>query len=106
MKMSIDPPPTRVHPFDALATIGCIKLLFIDKKMSVPTWEIVIPLAALVMLGYTIWRNVIPFPDANPGRALVIVAFGWVLLVAVAMIASPGIARKLSMSLEKADQQA
>jgi amino acid transporter len=89
-----------------LATIGCIKLLFIDKKMSVPTWEIVVPLAALVMLGYTIWRNVIPFPDANPGRALVIVAFGWVLLVAIAMIASPGVARKLSMSLEKADQQA
>ena len=36
-----------------LATIGCIKLLFFDRKMAVPMWEIVIPLAALVMLGYT-----------------------------------------------------
>ena len=89
-----------------LATIGCIKLLFIDRKMSVPMWEIVVPLAALVMLGYTIWRNVIPFPDANPGRALVIVAFGWVVLVALAMVASPGLARKLSVSLEKADETA
>ena len=89
-----------------LATVGCIKLLFIDKKMSVPAWEIVIPLAALLMLGYTIWRNVIPFPDANPGRALVIVAFGWVLLVAVLMVATPGLARKLSVSLEEADRHA
>ena len=37
-----------------LATIGCIKLLFVDRKMAVPMWEVVIPLAALVMLGYTI----------------------------------------------------
>ena len=51
-----------------LATIGCIKLLFVDRKMKVPMWEVVIPLAALVMLGYTIWRNVIPYPDANPAQ--------------------------------------
>ena len=87
-----------------LATIGCIKLLFVDRKMSVPMWEIVIPLAALVMLGYTIWRNVIPYPDANPAQWFPVVAFGWVLLVAVVMVASPGLARKLSLSLEKADE--
>ena len=87
-----------------LATIGCIKLLFVDRKMSVPMWEVVIPLAALVMLGYTIWRNVIPYPDANPAQWFPVVAFGWVLLVAVVMVASPGLARKLSLSLEKADQ--
>jgi hypothetical protein len=33
------------------------------------------------------------------------VAFGWVLLVAVAMVLSPGLARRLSVSLEKADAQ-
>ena len=37
-----------------LATVGCIKLVFVDRKMAVPSWEVVIPLAALVMLGYTI----------------------------------------------------
>jgi amino acid transporter len=86
-----------------LATVGCIKLLFVDRKMSVPTWEIVIPLAALVMLGYTIWRNVIPYPDGNPGQWFPVVAFGIVLLVAVAMVLSPGLARRLSVSLEKVD---
>jgi hypothetical protein len=71
--------------------------------MSVPTWEIVIPLAALFMLGYTIWRNVIPYPDGNPGQWFPVVAFGIVLLVAVAMVLSPGLARRLSVSLEKVD---
>jgi amino acid transporter len=89
-----------------LATIGCIKLLFIDRKMAVPRWEVVIPLAALVMLGYTMWRNVIPYPEDNPARWFPVVAFGWVLLVAVVMVASPGLARRLSLSLEKVDKQA
>jgi amino acid transporter len=89
-----------------LATVGCIKLLFVDRRMTVPMWEIVVPLAALVMLGYTIWRNVIPYPEGNPGQWFPVVAFGWVLLVAVAMVASPGLARRLSLSLEKADEAA
>ena len=89
-----------------LATIGCIKLLFVDRKMAVPMWEVVIPLAALVMLGYTMWRNVIPYPEDNPARWFPVVAFGWVLLVAVVMIASPGLARRLSLSLEKVDETA
>src|SRR4051794_12841767 len=58
-----------------LATVGCIKLLFVDRKMRVPMWEVVIPLAALVMLGYTIWRNVIPYPDAAPAKWFPVVAF-------------------------------
>ncbi len=50
-----------------LATAGCIKLIWVDKKMpQVPTWEIVIPLAAVVVIVYTLWRNVLPYPDANP----------------------------------------
>ena len=89
-----------------LATIGCIKLLFVDRKMAVPMWEVVIPLAALVMLGYTMWRNVIPYPEDDPARWFPVVAFGWVLLVAVVMIASPGLARRLSLSLEKVDETA
>ncbi len=89
-----------------LATIGCIKLLFVDRKMAVPMGEVVIPLAALVMLGYTMWRNVIPYPEDDPARWFPVVAFGWVLLVAVVMIASPGLARRLSLSLEKVDEAA
>jgi len=80
-----------------LATIGCIKLLFVDRRMAVPMWEVVIPLAALVMLGYTMWRNVIPYPEDNPARWFPVVAFGWVLLVAVVMIASEKMVKELGL---------
>ena len=49
-----------------LATIGCIRLVFIQKKLDVPQWEVVIPLLGLVVLGYTIYRNVIPYPTSGP----------------------------------------
>ena len=36
---------------------------------QVPTWEIVVPLAAVVVIVYTLWRNVLPYPDAGPARS-------------------------------------
>ncbi|MGH3508626.1 MAG: APC family permease, partial [Nocardioidaceae bacterium] len=87
-----------------MATLGCIKLVFIDKKMDVRQWEIVIPLLALVMLGYTIYRNVIPYPTSGPAQWFPIVAFGWLLLVALVMIFFPGVARRLSASLVHLDE--
>ncbi|MCW2758131.1 MAG: Amino acid permease-associated region, partial [Nocardioidaceae bacterium] len=89
-----------------LATIGCIKLIWIDKKMDVPTWEIVIPLVALLMLGYTIYRNVLPYPDSGqPAFWFPIVAFGWLLLVAVVMVAAPGLAKRLTSGLNALDDE-
>ncbi len=86
-----------------LATIGCIKLLFIDRKMAVPSWEVVIPVAALLMLGYTLYRNVYPYPSDGAARWFPVIAFGWVVIVAVAMVLSPGLARRLSQALVSAD---
>src|SRR5262249_55831960 len=60
-----------------MATVGCIKLIWIDKKMSVPTWEVAIPILGLGMLGYTIYRNVIPYPTEGPAQWFPVVAFGW-----------------------------
>ena len=33
-----------------------------------PTWQIVIPILALVVLGYTLYRNVIPYPTEGAAR--------------------------------------
>jgi amino acid transporter len=88
-----------------LATVGCIKLIWIDKKMpQVPTWEIVIPLLALVMIGYTIYRNVFPISHVNPTRWFPIVAFGWVIVVALVAFFAPGFAQRLSVGLRELDQ--
>jgi len=87
-----------------LATFGCIKLIWIDKKMpQVPTWEIVVPLAAVLVIGYTLYRNVFPYPDANPARWFPVVAFGWILLVAIIAFAVPGFAQRLAGGLRELD---
>jgi amino acid transporter len=87
-----------------LATIGCIKLIWIDKLMpQVRTWEIVIPIAAVVVIGYTLYRNVFPYPDANPAQWFPVVAFGWILLVAIVAFAVPGFAQRLAGGLRELD---
>jgi amino acid transporter len=88
-----------------LATVGCIKLIWIDKKMpQVRTWEIVIPIAAVVVIGYTLYRNVFPYPTTNPARWFPVVAFGWVVLVAVVAVAVPGFAQRLAGGLKELDR--
>jgi amino acid transporter len=89
-----------------LATLGCIKLVFIERKLSVPQWQVVIPILALAMLGYTIYRNVFPYPTENPGRWLPAVAFGWVALVTIVVLLVPGLARRLTRGLARADEGA
>jgi amino acid transporter len=42
----------------ALATIGAAKLLFFSGERQVATWEVIVPLLALVVIGYTLYRNV------------------------------------------------
>jgi amino acid transporter len=50
----------------ALATIGAARLLFFSGERQVAAWEVVVPFLALVVIGYTLFRNVYPYP---PGAA-------------------------------------
>ena len=45
-----------------LATIGAAKLLFLSGERRVAAWEVVVPLLALIVIGYTLLRNVYPYP--------------------------------------------
>jgi hypothetical protein len=63
--------------------------------MAVPMWQVVIPLAALALLGYTLYRNVIPYPSSGPGHWFPIVAGGWLLAAIVAVLLAPATARRL-----------
>ncbi len=82
-----------------LATVGGSILVFIQRKLSVPTWQVVIPIAGIIVLGYTLYRNVIPWPAAGPGRWEVITSGVWLVLAIVAVIVAPGTARKLGVAL-------
>ena len=85
-----------------LATIGAMRLLFFSGDTTTRRWEIVIPVLALVVLGYTIYRNVVPYPTGEAGWNPAICAV-WLLLAIVLVLARPAIARRAGERLT-ADQ--
>jgi amino acid transporter len=62
----------------ALATIGAAKLLFLSGERQVAAWEVVVPFLALVVIGYTLLRNVYPYPT-GAGAWYPIIAALWVV---------------------------
>jgi len=62
----------------ALATIGAAKLLFFSGERQVATWEVVVPFLALVVIGYTLFRNVYPYPTDAAAWYPIIAAL-WVI---------------------------
>jgi len=81
-----------------LASIGCIILVFVRHKLPVPTWQIIVPIAGLIVLGYTLYRNVIPYPTGDAAWYPV-VAGVWLAVAVVAVIVAAGTARKLGAAL-------
>ncbi len=81
-----------------LATLGCVMLVFVRRKLPVPMWQIVVPIAALVVLGYTLYRNVIPYPT-GAGAWFPVVSGVWLAVAVLAVVFAPGTARKLGAAL-------
>jgi amino acid transporter len=82
-----------------LASVGCIMLVFVRHKLPVPTWQIVVPIAGLIVLGYTLYRNVIPYPTGTP-KWFPVVAGAWLVAAVIAVIFAPGTTRKLGAALQ------
>jgi amino acid transporter len=81
-----------------LATVGCIMLVFVRHKLPVPTWQIVVPIAGLLVLGYTLYRNVIPYPTGDAAW-FPVVSGVWLVVAVIAVIFAAGTARKLGAAL-------
>jgi amino acid transporter len=89
-----------------LTTIGAIKLVFFERRMpGVPMWQIVVPILALVVLGYTLYRNVVPFPSPSDGATFwnPITAAAWVVACVVVVLAAGAAARRAGAALTAAD---
>ena len=63
----------------ALATIGAAKLLFFSGERRVAAWEVVVPILALLVIGYTLLRNVYPYPT-DAAAWYPIIAAVWVVV--------------------------
>jgi hypothetical protein len=82
-----------------LATIGMSRLVFVQRKLpGVPMWQVAIPVAAIIVLGYTLYRNVWPYPTGD-GRWFPIVGGIWLAVAVVGVIVAPGTARRLGEKL-------
>lgn len=63
----------------ALATIGAARLLFFSGERRVAAWEVVVPFLALMVIGYTLLRNVYPYPS-DAAKWYPVIAAVWVVV--------------------------
>jgi amino acid transporter len=81
-----------------LATVGAAKLLFFSGTRLVAVWEVVIPALALLLIGYTLFRNVVPYPEG--GAALYpAVSAAWIVLGVVLVAVRPRAAERVGREL-------
>lgn len=100
----------RAHPYDVftwsatigtlillvvyvLATLGAVRLVFFTQPRTVAWWELVVPVLALLVLIYTIYRNVLPYPSGAAAWFPIVGAI-WILLAVALVLARPRVARR------------
>lgn len=87
-----------------LATIGAIILYFSTRGVSagggvrVRRWEVVIPVVAIVVLGYTLFRNIYPFPTGAAWWGP-LPALAWLVGVLALLFLRPAAAREAGRRL-------
>jgi amino acid transporter len=85
-----------------LATVGMVRLVFFTGQVAVRRWEIVIPVLGLVVLAYTLYRNVWPLPSGvawwGPS-----VALGWLVIGVVGVLLRPSATRQAGEHLTRSE---
>jgi amino acid transporter len=87
----------------ALATIGAVRLLFFGPgRGEVAHWELVVPVAGLVVLGYTLFRNVWPYPEGDAAW-FPVVALAWLVVGVVLVLVRPEAAKRAGAALARSE---
>src|SRR6266704_3307971 len=81
-----------------LASVGCIMLVFVRHKLPVPLWQIIVPIAGLIVLGYTLYRNVWPWP-AGSAKWIPLTSGIWLAVAVIVVSFAASTARKLGAAL-------
>lgn len=71
------------------------------KGVAVARLDYVIPILAIAVIAYTMYRNVAPWPSTDAGRANIIVAGVWIVIGIAVIVAAPGVARRIATSLSR-----
>jgi hypothetical protein len=85
-----------------LATIGMVRLVFFTGQTKVRRWEIAIPILGIIVLGYTLFRNVWPLPTGvnwwGPS-----VAIAWLVIGIIWVLARPAATRQAGELLTRSE---
>ena len=107
--------------FDLFAwsgTVGTLVLLVAYALFSAGAWyylcirapraghkaaplDYIVPVSAVAVIGYTMFRNVSPWPDTASGRANIVIAAIWVITIIAVIIAAPKTTRRIAESLNR-----
>lgn len=80
-----------------LTNIGAIRF-FLARRLW--TWQWVIPVLAILVLGYTLYSNIFPIPPA-PYNVLPYVALAWMVASLLIIVISPALVRRIGLHLEE-----
>jgi amino acid transporter len=86
----------------ALATLGAARLLFFSGHREVAGWEIIVPTLALALIGYTLFRNIWPYPT-GAAAAYPAVSAAWLVVGTVWVLACPAASRRTGRLLIAAE---
>lgn len=84
-----------------LATVGAVRFLFFGGRTTTPKWQIVVPILALILVLYTLYKNAVGL-DAPYSWFPYIVGV-WVL-IGLVMSFRKGVAEKVRAGLSSAEQ--
>jgi amino acid transporter len=82
----------------AMTNVGAIRFLHFGRR--VPFWEIVIPIVALLFLGYVYYKQVYPVP-AYPYNVFPYLVGIWLLVALVVAFAFPRLAHRIGANLAR-----
>jgi amino acid transporter len=81
-----------------VTTVGAAWLVFGQRKMAVPRWQVIVPVAAVALLGYTVYVNVVPYPT-GPAEWFPVISGGILLVALLTVLVVPRLARRIGARL-------
>lgn len=85
----------------ALATLGALRFLFLNGPLKAPRWQIVIPIAGLAFVVYTIYKNVVGV--SGPYLYFPYYVLAWLIIGFVLVTAVPGVVGRVRSQLADDD---
>ncbi len=82
-----------------LTNIGALRF-FVSRRLW--RWQWIIPVLAILVLGYTLYSNIYPIP-APPYNIFPYVALAWLVIGLVIVFASPTLVRRIGLHLEESE---